>query len=467
MTRKGEGIVKRFISVLLCIILVFLSGCSTPKTPEEIYDSLLEEYINNIDEFETPVREFGTTVSYIHMDKKISVGILYPETEYEFLNKKITKWVENLVEEYIEELEGKEDETAELTVLYESHLVGASTVSIKMKGTYFSSYMAHPIDIIKTFNADIKKKEFLEIRDIIKKKSYDKFTEMVALSADVDRDLIDEHFLDNAIITKDGIEIVLSRGDYLPMSDGTKIVSFKYGEIANLLSDSFDYKNLKTEVEENDVQIKENEDKQTIDPDKPMIALTFDDGPSVHTERLLDIFKKFGGKGTFFVVGNLLDGRKNTLIRIANEGHEIGNHSWSHRQLTNLTDEEIKDQIMMTRAIIYDITGKDCLIVRPPYGACNDDVKAVGKTLGVSFVNWSVDTLDWKTKNADAVYNEIINNASDGAIILCHDLHKTTVDSMETVIPKLIADGYQLVTVSQLMEYSDKQLEPGKVYYRQ
>jgi peptidoglycan/xylan/chitin deacetylase (PgdA/CDA1 family) len=122
---------------------------------------------------------------------------------------------------------------------------------------------------------------------------------------------------------------------------------------------------------------------------------------------------------------------------------------------------------MMTRAKIYDITGKDCLIMRPPYGACNDDVKAVAKTLGVSFINWSVDTLDWKTKNADAVYNEIIDNVSDGAIILCHDLHKTTVDAMERVIPKLISEGYQLVTVSQLMEYSEKQLEPGKLYYRQ
>ena len=125
------------------------------------------------------------------------------------------------------------------------------------------------------------------------------------------------------------------------------------------------------------------------------VALTFDDGPSAHTQRLLDIFQKYGGKGTFFVIGNNLDNRQETLKRIANEGHEIGNHSWSHRQFTSIGLGEVKDQIMMTRAKIFDITGVDCTIVRPPYGACNDSIKALGKEIGVSFVNWSVDTLDW------------------------------------------------------------------------
>ena len=122
---------------------------------------------------------------------------------------------------------------------------------------------------------------------------------------------------------------------------------------------------------------------------------------------------------------------------------------------------------MMTRAKIYNLTGIDSLIVRPPYGACNDDVKSVGKNLGVSFINWSLDTLDWKTKNPTSIYNEIIKNASNGDIILCHDLHKTTVDAMERVIPKLLADGFQLVTVSQLMKYSQNKLLPGEIYYKQ
>lgn len=122
---------------------------------------------------------------------------------------------------------------------------------------------------------------------------------------------------------------------------------------------------------------------------------------------------------------------------------------------------------MMTRAKIYEVTGKDSLVVRAPYGACDEMVQGVGKELGVSFYNWSIDTLDWLTKDPAAIEKEIMNNVSDGDIILCHDLHETTVDAMERVIPKLIAEGYQLVTVSELMAYSEQKVEAGRLYTQQ
>ena len=202
-----------------------------------------------------------------------------------------------------------------------------------------------------------------------------------------------------------------------------------------------------------------------FDKTKPMVALTFDDGPSAHTDRLLDIFAKHSGRGTFFVVGNIIDNRKETVKRIVSDGHEIAGHSWSHRQLTNLSDQDIKDQIMSTRAKIYELTGYDAKLVRPPYGAHNELVRSVAKELEISLVNWSVDTLDWKYRDANTVYNTIMEKAYDGAIILCHDLHKTTVDAMEKVIPALIEKGYQLVTVSELLEAKGKTVEAGKVYF--
>ena len=209
------------------------------------------------------------------------------------------------------------------------------------------------------------------------------------------------------------------------------------------------------------------EEPQNIDITKPMIALTFDDGPSAHTQRLLDIFRTYGGKGTFFVLGSTLDSRQETLRRIANEGHEIGNHSWSHSQFTDISSAEVKNEIMKTRTKIYDITGVDCTIVRAPHGSCNDRIKAIGKELGVSFVNWTLDTLDWKSKNANAVYNELMKDVADGYIILCHDLHKTTVDAMERLIPDLIEKGYQLVTVTELLTCRGGEIIPGEIYYKQ
>ena len=204
--------------------------------------------------------------------------------------------------------------------------------------------------------------------------------------------------------------------------------------------------------------------KETIDPTKPMIALTFDDGPSKHTEHLLDIFSEHGGKATFFVVGNLIDNRPETLQRMVTDGHEIGGHSWDHRQLTKLSSEEITNEIMNTRAKIYSITGVDTTIMRPPYGSYNDEIKCICKEKGIVMINWAVDTLDWKTRDADKVYDAIMSQVKDGDIILCHDLYGTTVDAMERVIPDLIAQGYQLVTVSELLSYGEKDVKAGTVH---
>ena len=460
---------KKILSLIMIICLVLLSGCKRKNVQDDLPDSRLKEYLDNLDNYEVPVREYGSPASHIHMDEEIVVGVLYPETEVATLNKAINKWIVETVEKYTAEAgEAISEEAAELTVAYESYYADESTASIVMTGTFMGNFMAHPVDIVKTFNVNLEKKELFRIDELFSKENRASFVNMVAEKTGVKSGSMDDKLLDNSYLTSDSIVVVLERGAYLPMSDGTKAVSFKYEEIEELMKKPFE-DNLPAEETEEvvDAPVVGTDNKlREIDPDKPMVALTFDDGPSAHTDRLLDIFSRYDAKGTFFVLGNLIDGRKNTVKRIVAEGHEIGNHSWNHRQLTNLSEEEITDQIMMTRAKIYDTVGVDSLIMRPPYGACNDTVKAVGARVGVSFVNWSVDTLDWKSKNAVAVHNEVMKCASDGAIILCHDLHKTTVDAMETVIPELIKKGYQLVTVSELMEYSGKSLEVGKMYYK-
>ena len=462
---------KKMLCFIMVLCLLVLSGCSIKNGGYDLSDSVLKEYLENIDDYDVPEREYGSASSHIHMDSKIVVGVLYPETEVAELNKEINRWIAETVEKYTHEAHQRPETElpAELTVAYESYYADENTASVIMTGSFISPFMAHPEDIAKTFNVDLKKKKVFDIAELFSKDQREIFIDKMSEKAGVSPEEVDENILDNGYLTRDALVIVLERGRYLPMSDGTKSVEFKYEDIDELMKKHFENQMPSKETEEvvdSPITPGNNEERE-IDPDKPMVALTFDDGPSAHTDRLLDIFARYGGKGTFFVVGNLIDGRKSTVKRIVREGHEIGNHSWNHRQLTNLTDEEITDQIMMTRAKIYDTVGVDSLIMRPPYGACNDAVKSVGATLGVSFVNWSVDTLDWKSKNAAAVRKEIMNCVSDGAIILCHDLHKTTVDAMETVVRELIEKGYQLVTVSELMKYAERTLEAGKMYYRQ
>jgi peptidoglycan-N-acetylglucosamine deacetylase len=187
--------------------------------------------------------------------------------------------------------------------------------------------------------------------------------------------------------------------------------------------------------------------------DGPYIAMTFDDGPSSQlTPRLLDILKERGIKATFFVVGQNAAEFPDILRRMADEGHEIANHSWSHPALTKLGAEGVRKQIENTNNAISAATGKRPVLMRPPYGATNSALnKRLAEEYGLKVILWSVDPLDWKYRNSNRVYNYIVQNTQSGSIILSHDIHATTVAAMPETLDALLAKGYKFVTVSELI----------------
>ena len=197
---------------------------------------------------------------------------------------------------------------------------------------------------------------------------------------------------------------------------------------------------------------------------RPMVALTFDDGPSRHTERILDLLEEYGGRATFFVVGSRVRSHNNTVARAADMGNEIANHSFSHANLTLLSEYAIKREIQLASGAIEAVVGFSPTIMRPPFGAVNNRVERVAGDMGYSIIIWNLDTLDWKYRNPTRIYNVIMSKVQDGSVILLHDLHETTADAMEQVIPRLVSEGYHLVTVSELLEYFNGELEPGIVY---
>lgn len=456
---------KKILCVLLIISVLLLTGCM--KNEPETKEALLSDYLERIENFQGVVHQYGEEKSRVLFGEKLVATVLYPETGIAEFDIAIEKFIdETIASAQLDSGEKELLEAAELLVSYNSYLNKNGIVSVELTGNYSDSAMAHPIDIVKTFSADLESGEIVKIDGILAQGKRAETEKRLTEEFGINRDFYDGDLLEYWLIAEDCLKIILPRGEFLPMSDGTKSFTFTEKETKNLLRDAAEGSVIVNQDEETE-KLPVEAPETHIDPDKPMVALTFDDGPSAHTQRLLDIFRQHGGKGTFFVLGNTLDNRRDTLKRMVAEGHEIGNHSWSHRQFTNIDIDEVKDQIMMTRAKIYDITGVDCTIVRPPYGACNDEIRALGKEIGVSYINWSVDTLDWKTKNADAVYKEIMKDAADGHIILCHDLHKTTVDAMEKVIPALIKEGYQLVTVSELLTCRGGTVQAGKMYYKQ
>lgn len=206
----------------------------------------------------------------------------------------------------------------------------------------------------------------------------------------------------------------------------------------------------------------ENKIERKIDPNKPMVALTFDDGPSAkYTEIILDALKKHNSAATFFVVGSAAEKNKDILVRMVKEGHEIGNHTHDHARLTELTDKELNFQLLETQRIITNATGYTPVIMRPPYGALNDELT---KKIPMPAIIWSIDTLDWKHRNTEVICNNILKDIKNGDIVLMHDLYETTAKAAEIVIPELVNRGYQLVTVSELYEYKKVELLAGRVY---
>lgn len=198
---------------------------------------------------------------------------------------------------------------------------------------------------------------------------------------------------------------------------------------------------------------------------KPIVALTFDDGPSAATKRILAALKEAGGKATFFMVGERVADYPNTAKAVAAQGNQIGTHSWSHNSLTKMDADAIRDDLRRSMDAIESVTGVRPIALRPPYGNVNSVVKRVCGELDLVVVNWGLDTLDWKTRDADSVYNEVMTNVRDGAIVLCHDLYESTVDAMVRVIPELVKRGYRLVTVTELLDAKSPGWKPGQLYY--
>jgi peptidoglycan/xylan/chitin deacetylase (PgdA/CDA1 family) len=195
-----------------------------------------------------------------------------------------------------------------------------------------------------------------------------------------------------------------------------------------------------------------------------MIALTFDDGPSEHTEKILDLLEQYNSRATFCVLGNRVDRYAETIKRAAEMGCEVVGHSWDHKYLTKLTPDGIREELTSTNQALYDATGYWPPYYRPPYGAMNDAVREVTIELNLSMLLWSIDPRDWQSRNADEICAIINDKARDGGIIICHDIYGSTVEAMERAIPGLIDMGYQLVTVSELL--GGRTIEPGSEILR-
>lgn len=202
-----------------------------------------------------------------------------------------------------------------------------------------------------------------------------------------------------------------------------------------------------------------------LDPEKPMIALTYDDGPHyINTKRLLQILEENNARATFFELGDRLtwSGSEECAKMVYAAGHELASHTWSHKNLTGLSVEELQKEFSRTREKIYEYTGEYPTYVRAPGGTVNDTVKEYAFA---PLINWSIDSRDWESRDRDKIIEQIKKDLKKNRIILMHDIHTCTIDASEILIPWLIEQGYQLVTLSELFYYNGVEPENGVLYH--
>ena len=370
--------------------------------------------------------------NYIHTsinkDKEFSI-IEYPVFGIFELDNAINKDINHIKNEF----NNSKKEDSELNIDFEYQIINENYISIIIKATTF---IEKKEEKIYTYLFDKNNNKFIDIGDILNKKELitnikkefkAKYNKKINNSVNLDKYYIGKNYLT--------FYINLSKKEYLiqiPLED------IKFNFVINE----------KNKLDVDNINSIKKEEK-TIDINKPIVALTFDDGPSKYTNEILDILKDNGICATFFVLGNKVPYGQENLLKMLENGNEIGNHTYNHKWLAHLDEIEIKNQISKTQEVIFEYTRYLPKVFRPSYG---DIPKEMRKEINLEVTLWNVDTLDWKLKNKKQIIKRATRNTKDGDIILMHDTYKRTKDSLPKIINTLKKKGFQFVTISELNE---------------
>lgn len=350
---------------------------------------------------------------------------------------------------------------------------------------------AHGINQYKILYFDRKNKRQLKLDALLKapylealaKSSDAFFRQSESYRNQVDTDIYkkgisaDVKNYQHVIVTAEAVEVIFLRYQLFSGNYGEPTISFAYGPETGLQllraeasEPSPSPTPRETTIQESTAQVStfpektETESTQTVsipNSNEKLIALTFDDGPYAPVdETILEAAARVNGKVTFFFVGNRISSYPDNVRAILNAGHEIGNHSHSHPELCDLSLTDIQNEFKEMDLAIEKLGGPLPKLIRPTYGIYNEAVQEAAER---PLVNWSVDTMDWQSRSADLVYRAIMDGASDGAIILMHDIYPSTADAVARAIPELDKQGYRLVTVSELLALRMPDAKKGQV----
>ena len=327
----------------------------------------------------------------------------------------------------------------ELNISYTYKEVNTDIVSVSLQTEIVTDKR---VNKIKTFTYNKSNDKFLTMEDIVSDLDaldYDIKKELLIKYQDADMDYLSNISYDYFTVDDENLTIYFNPAEIKSNYDNLIYLDIPLNSMDLLIDVD------KSEEEKTYLSIK----KKNVSLDDKVVALTFDDGPSKYTNKILDVLKKYDACGTFFVVGNRVNFYKEQLKRTLNEGSEIGNHSYDHKLLTRLSKEEFQSEVNKTQEQIVKATGFTPTLFRPTYGGYTNTLK--GYT-DLTFVLWDVDSRDWQVKSKDKILKNILPNVKSGSIILMHDGLPYGLNALEDVLSDLKNKGYKFVTVSELLE---------------
>lgn len=420
-------------------------------------------------------------IHILKMTENYQIKIDYPFTRQKKLDTKIEEYIELEKEKFLNTVELKipagDNPKYELVIGYQIQKQQDSNKNSHYHIHFETfSYMGENQYIRgdKTFHYDSKNKKFLSIRDYLEESSsierlsilsYYYMMQYIELNElELNEDLIkqvvavDSDNYEHFSFKNEGLELLFPLYKISAEHEEVIKIVIPIKEINELLKKQY-------RISEND------EKKEEIIPEqrdisqyknKKLIAFTFDDGPSMTTtNHLLDGLKQYDAKVTFFVLGNRVEANQEVLKRAYKEGHEIGSHTYNHRNLLLLNNYARIQEIKETNQVIEDVIGVKPTLLRPPYGNINEETKKISN---MHIIEWGVDTLDWKTKDKELIAKEIVENASDGAIILLHDIYQPSVEGALLAMETLEKEGYAFVTISEMAKLKNVTLDYTTLY---
>ncbi len=286
--------------------------------------------------------------------------------------------------------------------------------------------------------------------------AYDRQTDQELVLSDIFRrdyhDFVEEQFMKQGNVkVADMSQVkVAPHEDNIQLNYEQALIQLQYDDCKNYI---------KLEGKGNTPKMLEVKRKIEIDPDKPMIAITFDDGPSLYTDEVMSLFEKYQATASFFLVGQNINNYPDSVKHMVENGFEICNHSWDHKSIDSDDKAHIRQEVFDTQDALYQLTGKEAVYIRPPYGAWNELTKQTMNDNGLHIALWNVDSEDWKNRDKEVTLQRAKDGMFDGAIMLFHDLYPSTLEAMKELIPYLQKNGYQLVTISDLFKYKGDKLD--------